>query len=292
MAATAALTVAVLAAAVLYACWWGTNMVFHPHRMLPNAVFPEQFALGYEKVSFKTEDGLTLRGWLIPAAKATDKTIFFCHGWGDNKGDLLRRFHFLAADFNLFLFDSRHHGESEGELSTIGSLEARDFAAALAWLKAEHPAWTRRLSLLGLSMGAAMAVRGMAVHGGFQCALLESPFRSFNRVVHQFGINAYRLPYFPLIWLMLHVLRWRLGHDPEPFSPVYYAADMPAVPLFFIAGEKDALMPLSEVVALHAMCKPPKELWVVPGGEHGRCQEAAGPEYERRVREFFLANSG
>ncbi|TPW18463.1 MAG: dipeptidyl aminopeptidases/acylaminoacyl-peptidase [Elusimicrobia bacterium] len=282
MTATAALVVAVLLAAGLYACWWGTNMVFHPHRMLPNAVFPEQFSLGYEEVSFSTGD----------AAKATDKTIFFCHGWGDNKGDLLRRFHFLAADFNLFLFDSRHHGESEGELSTIGSLEARDFAAALAWLKANHPSWTRRLSLLGLSMGAAMAVRGMAVHGGFQCALLESPFRSFNRVVHQFGINAYHMPYFPLVWLMLVVLRWRLGHDPEPFSPVRYAADMPAVPLFFIAGEKDALMPLSEVVALHAMCKPPKELWVVPNGEHGRCQEAAGPEYDRRVRDFFLANSG
>lgn len=286
----ATLTVAVLLAALFYACWWGTNMVFHPYRMLPNAVFPEQFGLAYEKVSFPSDDGLTLRGWLIPAAKATDRTVFFCHGWGDNKGDMLRRFHPLAADFNLFLFDSRHHGESDGDYSTIGSLEARDFGAALSWLKANHPAWTRRISLLGLSMGAAMAVRGMGVHGGFRCALLESPFRSFNRVVHQFAINAYRLPYFPCVWLTLVLVRARAGHDPEPFSPVRYAADMPAVPLFFIAGEKDALMPLSEVKALYETCKQPKELWVVPNGEHGRCQEAAGPEYDRRVREFFLAN--
>lgn len=290
MAAPAALTAFLLLAALLYACWWGSNLVFHPPRMLPNAVSPEQFGLAYEKAAFPTEDGLTLRGWLVPAAKATDRTIFFCHGWGDNKGDLLRRFHFLAADFNLFLFDSRHHGESDGELSTIGSLEARDFAAALGWLKANHPGWTRRLSLLGLSMGAAMAVRGMAVHGGFRCALLESPFRSFNRVVFQFSTNAYRLPYFPFVWLTLAIIRARLGHDPEPFSPVRYAADMPAVPLLFIAGEKDALMPLSEVEGLYAACKPPKELWVVPDGTHGRCQETAGPAYDARVRAFFLAN--
>lgn len=291
MVSTALLTAAVLLAALVYAAWWGSNMVFHPHRMLPNAVFPEQFGLGFEKVSFPTEDGLTLRGWLIPAAKATDKTVFFCHGWGDNKGDLLRRFHFLAADFNLFLWDSRHHGESDGDLSTIGGLEARDFKAAYEWFTKTHPAWSRRMGILGLSMGAAMAVRGMAVHGGFRCALLESPFRSFNRVVHQFAINAYRLPYFPFVWLTLLIIRNRLGFDPEPFSPVRYAADMPAVPLFFIAGEKDALMPLSEVQALHAMCKEPKSLWVVPNGEHGRCQEAAGPEYDKRVKEFFLANA-
>lgn len=291
MPAYGALAAVLLLAALFYACWWGSNMVFHPYRMLPNAVFPEQFGLAYERCEFKSEDGLTLRAWLIPAAKETDKTVFFCHGWGDNKGDMLRRFHFLAQDFNLFLFDSRQHGESDGDLSTIGSLEARDFAAALAWLKKRHPAWTRRLSLLGLSMGAAMGIRGMAVHGGFRCALLESPFRSFNRVVHQFAINAYRLPYYPFVWLTLAVIRARVGHDPEPFSPVLYAADMPAVPLFFIAGEKDALMPLGEVEALYAMCKPPKSLWVVPGGEHGRCQEAAGPEYDRRVREFFLENA-
>lgn len=285
-----ALTAVLLCAAVFAACWWGSNVVFHPPRMLPNAVFPEQFSLPYEKVSFRTEDGLTLRGWVIPAAKATDRTIFMCHGWGDNKGDLLRRFHFLAKSANLFLFDSRHHGESDGDISTIGCLEARDFKAALDWFRANHPAWTRRLGLLGLSMGAAMGIRGMAVHGGFRCALLESPFRSFNRVVHQFCTNAYSLPYIPFVWLTLAIIRWRVGEDPEPYSPVRYGPEVPAVPLLFIAGDKDALMPLEEVRGMHDACPGPKELWVVPEGTHGRNQEAAPEEYERRVAAFFEAN--
>ena len=287
MPAWLALAALAVAAAVFAACWWGSNVVFNPPRMLPNAVFPEQFSLPYEKVSFPSLDGVTLAGWIIPASVATDKTIMMCHGWGDNKGDILRRFHFLARDYNLFLFDSRHHGESAGDISTIGCLEARDFTAALEWFKANHPAWTRRLGLLGLSMGAAMAIRGLAVHGGFRCALLESPFRSFNRVIHQFSTNAYKLPYYPFVWLTLVIIRWRIGEDPEPYSPGLHAPKMPAIPLLFIAGEKDQLMPLGEVRAVFDASPSPKELWVVPEGTHGRCQEAAEAEYERRVRGFF-----
>ncbi|MBI3296619.1 MAG: alpha/beta hydrolase [Elusimicrobia bacterium] len=287
MTAWPALLGAVLVLGVVAACWWGSNVVFFPPRMLPMTVFPEQYSLRYEKVSFASSDGLTLRGWLIPAAAATDKTIFMCHGWGDNKGDLLSRFHFLAKRWNLFLFDSRHHGESEGALSTIGSLEARDFDAALAWLKAHRPAWTERLGLLGLSMGAGMAIRGQAVHGGFRCALLESPFRSFNEVIRQFCSNAYHLPYYPFVWLTLVIIRLRIGFESEPYSPVYHAPRMPPIPLLYVSGEHDRLMPLSEVRAVFDASPEPKELWVVPGGTHGKCHEAVGPEYERRVVEFF-----
>ena len=285
-----ALGAALLALAVFAACWWGSNIVFFPPRMLPNSVYPEQFGLAYEKVSFSSADGVTLRGWIIPAAVPTDTAIMLCHGWGDNKGDLLRRFHFLAERHNLFLFDSRHHGESDGAISSIGCLEARDFNAALAWFKANHPLWTRRLGLLGLSMGAAMAIRGLAEHGGFRCALAEAPFRSFNRVMHQFCSNAYRLPYYPFVWLTLIIVRWRVGEDSEPYSPIYNAPKMPAIPLFFIAGEKDQLMPLGEVRAVYDACAQPKELWVVPEGTHGRNQETAGREYAERVTQFFAKN--
>ncbi|MFH2202118.1 MAG: alpha/beta hydrolase [Elusimicrobiota bacterium] len=272
------------------ACWWGSGRVFHPPAMTPLYVFPEQFGLAHEKVSFPTEDGLTLKGWLIPAREKTDRTIFFCHGWGDNKGDMLDRFHFLARDFNLFFYDSRAHGESGGEFSTIGYLEAIDFTAALRFLKEQRPAWMRRLGFYGLSMGAAVGIRGLAYAPEFRCAVLEAPFASFNEVVEQFCTINYPLPRFPFAYLTLAIIRHRLGADSEPHSPRYHIRKLSGRPLFFISGAQDRLMPPAIVRSLYEEAGQPKELWEIPEAEHGRCQEAAGEEYNRRVREFFRAN--
>ena len=277
----------VLAVCVLGFCWWGSEIVFRPPRRLPLEIFPEQFGLNHEKVSFVTPDGLTLRGWVIPSVRPTDRSLLLCHGWGDNKGDLLRRFFFLARRYNLFLFDSRAHGESDGTRSTVGSLEATDFDAAVRFFRQAYPAWSSRMGLVGLSMGAVMAIRGLALHDDFRCALLESPYESFNAVGCQFTWSTYRLPAFPFAWLVLLFVRWRLGTDPEPYSPVHHIGRLPPRPLFFIAAGRDSWMPLAATRRLYARAPEPKELWIVEEAGHARCQETAGPEYERRILEFF-----
>ncbi len=38
---------------------------------------------------------------------------------------------------------------------------------------------------------------------------------------------------------------------------------------------------------LHAAAGEPKELWIIPGADHGGTLAAAGGEYEKRVGEFF-----
>ncbi|MDH4137348.1 MAG: hypothetical protein OEW09_11640, partial [Anaerolineae bacterium] len=40
---------------------------------------PAQYGLAYEEVTFPSRDGLTLRGWFIPAPEARG-TVVFCHG--------------------------------------------------------------------------------------------------------------------------------------------------------------------------------------------------------------------
>jgi pimeloyl-ACP methyl ester carboxylesterase len=279
--------ISTLAAGVL---WWGSNIVFHPPKMLPHIVWPEQFGLAYVPVSFRTSDGLKLRGWLIPAERATDRTILCCHGWGDNKGDLLKRIHFLAKGFNLFLFDSRSHGESDGEITTIGVLERRDFDSALAFLRKERPSWGVRLGLFGLSMGAVMAVRGMADHAELLCAALETPFVSFGRIVTSFTRRKYRLSYFPFVWAVLKLIRWRIGEDPELCSPRLHAHKLRGRPAFLVTGELDGLIPPGELREFFESMPEPKEFWVVPEARHGLCWEAGGEEYRRRLFAFFDRN--
>lgn len=266
---------------------WGASVLFHPPRMIAHTIWPDQFSLAYEKAQFRTEDGLLLRSWFVPARKPSDRTILCCHGWGDNKGDLLKRIHFLADRFNLFLFDSRSHGESEGRITGNGTLESRDFDAALRCLRESRPGRAGRLGLYGLSMGAVMSIRGMADNPVFACAAFESPYRSFREVVAQFTKNNYRLPYFPFVWAVLQVIRWRLGEDPEACSPVLHVGRLPRKPLLFIAAENDPLMPVPVVRGLFDLASPPKDFYLVPGAFHANCWEAGGEEYRRRLSSFF-----
>lgn len=277
----------VLLLGTIAGCWWGSNIVFYPPAKIPLKIFPQQFDLPYQEASFKTRDGITLRGWLIPAQEKTNRTIIFCHGWGDNKGDMLERFRFLHPYFNMFFFDNRAHGDSGGTHSSIGYLESIDFDAALQYLKDTRPEWIRSLGICGLSMGATVSIYGMANYPELRCAIFEAPFQSFNGVVMQFASNHFALPYFPFVWLTLFIIRLRLGGDPEPYSPTFHIQQLSGRPLLFISGEEDQLMPLKRVRGLYEMAGEPKEFWAVPKATHGRCQEVAGKEYERRITQYF-----
>ncbi|MCX5789299.1 MAG: alpha/beta fold hydrolase [Elusimicrobia bacterium] len=283
----AALAVVLFVAAV---GWHGSQVVFQPPKMLPHTVWPERFGLAYETIRFPATDGVPLAGWVIGAKTPTDRTILMLHGWGDNKGDLLERTFRLAERFNLVLIDHRNHGESGGMLSTIGFLESRDAKAALDWLERSHPAWMGHLGVFGLSMGGALAIWAAAQDARLRCVAVDAPFPSFNRVVARFCKNAFHLPYYPFAWTVLRIISFRLGGDPEPFSPIYHVARISPRPMLFIAGARDRLMPLADVRELYQAAGDPKEMWVVEEASHGKTSTAAGPKYQERLMDFFGRN--
>ncbi len=282
-----------LAAGLVAVCWWGAGIILHPPAMSPMWIFPEQFGLRYEKISFKTRDGLTLAGWLLPSPNGDKRTILMCHGWGDNKGELLKQTYFLneQGGFNLLYWDFRSHGESEGEITTIGGLETIDFDAAVEWLRKERPELADSVGVFGLSMGAAVTVASMPKHPDLRCAVVESPFSDYKTVIKRWAWNNLKVPYWPLVWLTTQLLRRRVN-DPkiDAFNPVESAGLIAPRPLFVIGGEFDRLMTPEDVRKVHAAAREPKQLWMVPEAWHAKCREAAGMEYDTRVTGFFSRN--
>jgi len=283
----------ILAAAVYALCWWGAGIILHPPAMSPMWIFPEQYGLRYEKISFHTRDGLELKGWFIPSTTGDKRTILMCHGWGDNKGELLKQTYFLNENggFNLLYFDFRSHGESEGEITTIGGLETIDFDAAVEWLRSAKPDLSDSIGVFGLSMGAAVTVASLPRHPDLRCAAVESPFSDYRTVIKRWAWNNMKLPYYPLVALTLIILRSRVK-DPEidRFNPVEAAPKIAPRPLFVIGGEFDQLMTPEDVRKVFAAAREPKQLWMVPEAWHAKCREAAGMEYDTRVVGFFSRN--
>ncbi len=280
----------VLSIAACALCWFGAGILLSPPGRSPLSISPEHFGLEYERIAFKTRDGLELKGWFLPSPRGDKRTILMCHGWTDNKGIFLEQTHFLnnVGGFNLVYFDFRFHGESEGNITTSGGLETIDFDAAVDWLRRVKPDFADSVGVFGLSMGAAVTVVSMARHPQLRCAAVESPFADYNTVIQRALWNKMRIPYYPFVALTVLFIRWRVtAPEIAAFDPVQAASRIFPRPLLVIGGGRDALMTPADVGRVYEAARQPKQLWMVARAPHAKCRETAGAEYDERLIDFF-----
>jgi dipeptidyl aminopeptidase/acylaminoacyl peptidase len=261
----------------------------HPPRY-PLNVPPSFYQAAYETVSFPTEDGIILRGWLVKPAHPVSQSpaIIVCHGVGANKSDFTELAVALARrGFSVLLFDFRAHGESGGRRSSLGYHEQKDVAAALEFLKARSAVDAKRIGIYGFSMGASTAILAAANTRAFSAVVADSAYASLKDMARTAVTGFYHLPSFP--FLPLAVLGYELYFQTsvENISPVTEIARLSPIPVLIIAGEGDTFIPADNGRRLFAAAQGPKELWVIPGADHGGTLAAAGSAYEKRVGEFF-----
>ncbi len=264
------------------------RIMYRKNKRHPVENFPSDYGLDFDKVSFINEDGITLKGWFIPAKEHSEKTIIFLHGWGLNKGSILPTTYFLRDyGFNLFYFDFRGSGDSGDGLSSIGYLEIRDAEAAVKTVKQLYPQQAQKLGIYGLSMGGAVAVYEGAHNKYIQCVVAEGCYYSYEKVVARWARVHKHTPYFPLVALTLFFARKRLGLNPEQFSPKHNIKKLKGKPLFLINGSDDTLAPRHDARKLFAAAEEPKQMWIVANAAHTQSAMVAGKQYQNRLAEFF-----
>ena len=97
---------------------------------------PGDLGLEYEEIFFYAEDNVQLHGWFVPA-KESHITVLFCHGNGGNIGHRLDKIKFFnELGVNVFIFDYRGYGKSQGMPSELGLY--KDAEAAFKFLKARN----------------------------------------------------------------------------------------------------------------------------------------------------------
>src|SRR4051812_37152719 len=80
----------VLLATLTLAFAWSvaSKVIATPQQSVSDAT-PGMYGLAFEEVAFKTEDGLTLRGWLVPAQGQARAAIVAAHGRGGSRRSFL-----------------------------------------------------------------------------------------------------------------------------------------------------------------------------------------------------------
>lgn len=176
----------------------------------------------FAKFYTTTTDGIILKGWYVPQA-ASKGTIILFHGHGGNRSSILTEANnFYNLGYNVCMVDFRAHGDSEGNVCTIGYNESADVKAAYDYVAAKGE---KRIVLWGISLGAATITKAMTDYKDLRPAkiILEMPFASLSDAVKG-RLRTMNLPEQPLTALLTFwgaVQQggfWTFNHNPYEYA--------------------------------------------------------------------------
>jgi dipeptidyl aminopeptidase/acylaminoacyl peptidase len=271
---TAAVVIALVAVVSATGCM--ERLFYYPLR---GRTVPPPHLAGAESVWFRSADGTRLHGWYIAAGGAAPgdpvPSILHVHG---NAGNIESHVGFTeylpAAGFNLFIFDYRGYGQSEGRARRRGPLIA-DSEAALDALLARGDIDPSRVGLYAQSLGGAIGLNVMARRPEIRAAVVESSFASWRDMAAS-AVGG-RSP--GLVSRFLASILIRDDHRPED------AVARIDRPVLLVHGTDDSIIPVSHSRRL-AEAGPTAELVEIPGGDHNTLRWT-NPEVEQLTIEFF-----
>ncbi len=157
-------------------------------------------AEAFEDIRLQTSDGLQLAGWYIKADSMAAGTVILFHGHGGNRSSVVKEadaFHRLG--WNVCMIDFRAHGQSEGDICTVGYRETRDVKAAYDYVAAKGE---KHIVLWGISLGAATILKAVDDYDLKPYkVILEMPFGSLLDAVKG-RVRLMGLPQEPLATLL------------------------------------------------------------------------------------------
>jgi uncharacterized protein len=259
------LFVTILSTTLVGACRIEDGFIFHPDPV--SARDPSHIGLTFENVFFATQDGIRLHGWFIPHQEARATLVWF-HGNAGNISDRLLNIKLLhdRIKINIFIFDYRGYGRSEGTASEKGTY--LDGEAAIEHLLGRDDAAARRLILFGRSLGAAVAAE-MAIRFISLGLILESPFVSIREMARAI------FPSLPLGCLL------RTQYD------TLEKVRMVKTPIMVLHGDHDATVPFAQGERVFEVAAQPKRFHRIVGASHNDTFLVGGEKYYEALREFI-----
>jgi len=230
----------------------------------------ETYGVKAEDCYFKTEDSVQLHGWFVHSDSSA-VTMLWCDG---NAGNITHRLdnikRLLDLKINIFIFDYRGYGRSEGEPDEEGLY--LDAKAAYGYLLTRKEIDPEKIVFFGRSLGTAVAV-DLALHRKCIGLILESAFTTAKDMAKEI------MPFIPA-----HLI---IKSKFDSFSKIKNIH----VPLLVIHGNEDDTIPFELGKKLFEAANEPKYFYEIPGASHNDTYGVGGSEYFRRIGEFLKSIS-
>ena len=220
-----------------------SKLIYFPSTYIKTS--PKTVGLEYESIIFEANDKTKLHAWYVPK-KDANTTLFLLHGNGGNishRLDSIKLFNSLGM--NMFIFDYRGYGNSEGSANEQNTYD--DAKSAWEYLLKNKGLKAEDIIILGRSLGGAIAANlGSTLKP--KGIILESTFTS----VKEFASDVY--PFLPE-----SLIRFS-------YETTKYLKDI-NYPVLVIHSEDDNIVPFKYGEAVFKNANEPKT-FVKIGGDH------------------------
>ena len=235
---------------------FGAGAWLHPLRVRGAGTTPPHC-----EETFFDGDDVRLAGWRCRATAKRRGTIVTLHGFGDNRrGAVGISARYLPRGFDGVAYDSRAHGESDGDVCTYGVRERDDLRRVIDTLEPGP------VVLIGASLGGAVALQE-AAHDSRVAAVIAAESFSDVRTVARERAPAY---FTATIIERAFALAERQGQFRIDDASPERAALLISAPVLLVHGAQDVETPPEHSRRIYRALTGPKRLILVPGVGHNR----------------------
>ena len=252
------------------------NNALHPPRIIPPGNTLKKFNIPYQSVNLVTEDGIRLAAWYTPPRNGV--VILLAHGYGDNRPEWVHTM-LAKSKYGVMAWDARAHGESGGEISTIGYLEILDVKAALDYVLAQPG--VEHVGAWGGSMGGATLIRAAAAFPEIEAIWIDSSFASLD---DEFD---FLVPYPIINPLAKYIAQIETGVNINEINPLKDIAMISPRPVYIVHGTGDTVAPPDAGQKLYEAAGEPRFLWEAENVRHLMIYLDNPGRYQRRLLGFF-----
>lgn len=241
----------------------------------------------YEEVSVLSVDGLRLYGKLYYMKKDAPLILFF-HGYHGTYGwDGYGFFRICKRNgFNILLVDERAHGKSGGNVITFGIKERYD---CRSWAEYVVKRFGERtdIFLAGVSMGAASVMMSaeLGLPQNVRAIIADCGYSEPPAIIKE-TVRTMKLPVKPIYQLIKLGARVFGKLDLEEAAPLQAVKKL-KIPILFIHGAHDSVVPLSMGERLYEVCTVKKERVVIEGADHANSAMTDYETYEKAILQFI-----
>ena len=214
------------------------------------------------------------------------KYIIMLHGiWADKSSNHYRAMHFDKLGYNLLLVDQRGCGQSEGDYITYGQKESLDLVQWIDYLVTKDP--EVEICLYGVSLGAVTVMMSLAndISKNVKCVVEDSGFSTLKEELNHYIETTYNIPFSSVVTSLIETkMKDNLGITFDDVVPKN-CLDENEIPILFIHGKKDGLVPFEMSKVLYNHNKGLKKYYPIEDADH--CEGISDANYFINVHNFI-----
>lgn len=244
--------------------------------------------LEFEVVTIESSDGIQLNGWFVPAvideegeqdAKQAKGTVIHVHG---NAANITNHWALISwlpkVGYNVLTFDYRGYGRSDPIMPSIEGLY-KDTIAVMNYALNREDVQVNNIFVLGQSLGGNNALAALAKipvdqQNKICSAVIDSTFYSYSTIANDKLSGS---------GILLN----------NEYSANNSLAELHDLPILFLHGRADQVIPFHHSEQLYALQKDNRSLMLIEGANHlsALYQPSFGNQYTEQVLEFLKSSA-